>query len=230
MMAKDDRNPMTAERHGSSLRIVLGRSSHEKVDSLVCRTVAEALKSLPRDPGIRCAILGRSFAFGPGREPAGSSAAELAAAITLLRTLPLPTVGVLDGEASGIGAGLLLGCDLRLATPESSLVLSPADEISALEVGVAWELAHTLGRARAFDVLYAGRPLSASEGLELGLLSRIVPRPELDGFVDRLAADLEARSRNALAAVKRALGRAEEADFDEALEFEVLLVESVTAD
>src|SRR6185312_14817355 len=111
--------------------------------------------------------------------PAGDSAEELASAIGLLRSVAVPTIAALDGEASGIGAGLLLACDLRIATPASRLVLVPAAEASALEVGPTWELVRMLGRARTFDLLYTGRPVAAAECLELGIVSRVVT--DLDG-------------------------------------------------
>lgn len=197
-------------------------------DSDVCRTVDAALKGLQKDSRVRAVALS-GFALAADREPSGVSAEALATTVGNLRRMPLPTVAALDGEAAGIGVGLLLACDVRIATPASRLAIVPTDHTSPLEVGPMWELLRTVGRARTLDLLYTGRPVGAAECLEIGIVSRVVN--DLEGALVELVGEIERRPAAALAAVKRSAQRAEDVDAEEAVAFEALLAETVrTAD
>jgi 2-(1,2-epoxy-1,2-dihydrophenyl)acetyl-CoA isomerase len=210
--------PLVVERHGSSVRLVLPRSGN-----LVLRELSDALKGAQRDADVRSVVLtGGSESFGAG-ETDEAALAGLAAAIAQLRTLPLPTLAVITGDARGLGASLVLACDLRLASLDASLTLSSVAGGAPLDLGVTWELLRTLGRARTLDLLYSSRTLTAAEADELGLLTHVVAEPELAGLVDAVANDLAKLPRHALGAIKRTVNRAEEVGFDEALEFDFLL-------
>ena len=43
-----------------------------------------------------------------------------------LRESPLPVIAAVDGPAFGAGAGLVVSCDIRLATRRSSFAITPA--------------------------------------------------------------------------------------------------------
>ena len=218
-------SPVTVQRRGSAGHIVLPPAAVEASGELVVRSVAAALKELQRDPEVRCIVIEGAEASFRARPAGGSAAEAIAASILGLRTLPLPTIAVLDGEASGTGASLLLACDLRLAAPDSTLVLSTGD--LGLDPGSTWELERTLGRARSLGLLYTGRPLGAAEALALGLLTGVADGEGLAILLAALLSTLEARPRNVLAAAKRSLLHAEGAGLEEALEFDVLLAESL---
>jgi enoyl-CoA hydratase/carnithine racemase len=141
-----------------------------------------------------------------------------------LTLLEKPLVAAVQGRAVGIGFTMLLHCDLvcvadnaELSAPFVRLGLTPEAASSLL-------LPARIGHARAFEVFAAGRALSATEALQLGLANRVVPVEQLATESQRLAAALAAQPPEALRATKRLLrdgaalagvARREQAVFDE---------------
>lgn len=200
-----DERAVAVERRGAAAWIALHDGARDA-------QLALALKDALREDATRCLVLAAS---GLGL--------HAPAALLQLRTATLPTIAALRGSVTGNGAALLLACDLRVLGAETTVTVSPLDPETPLAAGVSWELGRTLGRSRAFELLYSGRTLGAEAALELGLVSHVVPEAELDAAVDALVSQLAARPRAALSAIKRALNRAEQVDFDESLEFDDLL-------
>jgi enoyl-CoA hydratase/carnithine racemase len=58
---------------------------------------------------------------------------------------------------------------------------------------------------RALDMILTSREFHASEALEIGLLSRVMPASDLEASVDALVSELRARDREVLRACKRYL-------------------------
>jgi enoyl-CoA hydratase/carnithine racemase len=63
-----------------------------------------------------------------------------------------------------------------------------------------------VGRKRGLLMILTGEPVPAREAYELGLVSRVVPRAELDGVVGGLARSLAGYSPTALGLAKEAAG------------------------
>jgi 2-(1,2-epoxy-1,2-dihydrophenyl)acetyl-CoA isomerase len=110
-------------------------------------------------------------------------------ALRTLAELSVPVVCAAAGAVAGGGIGLLwcadvvlLADDAKLATGFSRLGLSG-------DGGSSWYLPRLVGTLRATEMILEGRVLSATEALEWGLVSRVVPR---DGL-EQQAADLAQR-------------------------------------
>ena len=106
------------------------------------------------------------------------------------------TVARVRGRCLGGGCELALSCDVVIAAdtavfalPEITLGCFPPVAVSAFP--------YRFGRA-AVELVVTGEPVSAEVALRAGLVSRFVPRDELDEQVDRLAATLAAKSAPAL--------------------------------
>lgn len=105
-----------------------------------------------------------------------------------IERLPKLTVAAIDGTAAGAGVQLALVCDLRIATPRSTLQL---DEVrKGFLPGMAtFRLAKSIGLGRAKELLLTGRKLTAENAVQIGIL-------------DSVAADLDATLRDRLAALQ----------------------------
>jgi enoyl-CoA hydratase/carnithine racemase len=114
-----------------------------------------------------------------------------------------PTIAAINGNALGGGLELALACDHRVAGdnaylgfPEAGVGIVPAGD------GIA-RLTALLGPARAKDLLFSGRMVSAGEAHHLGLVDRVVqPAHVLDSALE-WARGLAAGAPKALAAMKR---------------------------
>lgn len=70
------------------------------------------------------------------------------------------------------------------------------------ELGLAWTLQHHVGGARARDLCFLPRKLSADELLSLGFLSRVFAAESFDHDVESMVAGLAARDSRAVRGMK----------------------------
>ncbi len=91
-----------------------------------------------------------------------------------LDSLRLPSVAIINGYAFGGGLELAMACTFRLATagakfglPEIKLGLIPG-------YGGTQRLPRLVGPARALEMVMTGRSVGAQEGLEIGLINRLI--------------------------------------------------------
>lgn len=105
----------------------------------------------------------------------GSFVAGLRSAFHSLSKLPFPTIAAIEGVALGGGLELALACDLRIAghaaglgLPETALAIIPG-------AGGTQRLPRVVGIAKAKELIFTGRKLSAQESLEIGLVNAVTP-------------------------------------------------------
>ena len=126
----------------------------------------------------------------------------------------------MSGYALGIGCELALACDIILAAdnarfgqPELSLGTIPA-------FGATQRLTRALGKAKAMEMILSGRALTAEEAFVSGLISRIVPLPDLFEDAAKTAARIATQPLGALKAAKEAVLAAQNTPLEEGIAFE----------
>lgn len=104
-----------------------------------------------------------------------------------------PIIARLAGHAMAGGLGLAVSCDIvvaaddvKLGTPEVNVGLWPMMIMAIINRNVAPK--------HAFRLYYSGQPVTAPEAREIGLVTEVVPRAELDTRVDELARLIAAKS------------------------------------
>jgi 2-(1,2-epoxy-1,2-dihydrophenyl)acetyl-CoA isomerase len=122
--------------------------------------------------------------------------------IRRLRGLRVPVVAALNGFTLGAGLDLALACDFRIAAAEAELGDVRATRAMCSMSGAAYWLPRMVGVARATEILLLGERLLASRALELGLVTQIVPRADLEAAVAAFVARLLALPTAALGAQK----------------------------
>ena len=123
----------------------------------------------------------------------------------LLHELPIPTVAKVTGVAVGAGWNLALGCDLVVATPEARFSQIFARRGLSLDCGGSWLLPRLVGLQQAKRLVLLAEMIDADQARELGLVTWVVPEPDIDAFVDDLGARLVAGPPIALAQSKALL-------------------------
>jgi methylglutaconyl-CoA hydratase len=127
----------------------------------------------------------------------------------LLRTLyclPKPTIAAVNGPAIAGGMGIATLCDFTLAVPEAKFGYTEV-RIGFVPAIVSAFLRAQIGDKRSRDLLLTGRIFDATEALSLGLVTRIVPEPELMAETRALAQHLLRNSPAAMEATKRLLNK-----------------------
>lgn len=132
----------------------------------------------------------------------------------LLWHLPVPVIAAIHGWCLGGGFELALFCDFRIATdqavlsfPEMSLGAYPGGGGPIL-------LPRLIGRARAKEILFSARRVSAQEALELGIVEWIVSREQLIPRAFELAESFKRSSPLGVAGVKRLINQGTDLPID----------------
>jgi len=90
-----------------------------------------------------------------------------------------PVIGAINGAGVGIGASMLLPMDIRVASEKARLGFVYARRGIVFECCSSWFLPRIVGIAKALELSFSGRILSAAELLDAGLVSAVVPPDEL---------------------------------------------------
>jgi 2-(1,2-epoxy-1,2-dihydrophenyl)acetyl-CoA isomerase len=238
-MAEEERHVLV-EVEGAVAWIRLNRPEKlNPIGSLARQQLDAALKQVERDPEVRCVVLigsGRGFSAGADvGEMAGSQRSgpetgavlrEMYAPMLLrLRTMPKPVICGVNGVAAGIGASFAMACDIRIASEDAYFSEAFVGIGLAPDGGATWMLPRLIGRSRALELFYTGRRFTAAEALAEGLVNRVVPKESVEAECRALAEQLAEGATAAMAAGKRAVNFAEDATFEEALEFESYIQE-----
>jgi enoyl-CoA hydratase len=137
-----------------------------------------------------------------------------------IKRIKKPIVAAVSGFALGGGCELMMMCDVIVASdgaqfgqPEINIGVMPG-------AGASQRLTRAVGKAVAMDMILTGRNLSAKEALELGLVSRIVPREHWFDAALKVAQDMAKKPPIALRLAKEAMLKAHEMSLEEGVQHE----------
>jgi enoyl-CoA hydratase/carnithine racemase len=119
-----------------------------------------------------------------------------------IRHIPQPVIAMIHGPCVGGGCGLSLSCDLRFAGAGAVFAITPAKLGIAYSPADTAQLVEKVGVARAKDILFSARRLTADEALSIGLIDRLCPDEALQDTVTAYATDLADLSPASLRATK----------------------------
>ena len=92
-----------------------------------------------------------------------------------LHQLQKPSVAAVNGHAMGVGMGVALACDIRIAAEKAQfseafvrMGLIPGD-------GSCWQLPRLIGLSNTLILQYAGDRVDGNEAYRMGLVSKVVP-------------------------------------------------------
>ncbi len=116
--------------------------------------------------------------------------ADVRAGQAALRNIPQPVIAMIEGPCVGGGCGIALSCDLRFASDDAVFAITPARLGIAYSPADTAQLVEKVGPARAKDILFSARRLSAAEALAIGLIDRLCPDGSLQSAVSDYTATL----------------------------------------
>jgi len=134
-----------------------------------------------------------------------------------LHELAIPTVAKVTGVAVGAGWNLALGCDLVVATPESTFSQIFSKRGLSIDLGGSWLLPKLVGLQQAKRLALLAETIDATEAHALNLVTWVVPAAEIDTFVRDLAGRLAAGPPFALAQTKALLNEGADCTLRDAL-------------
>ena len=189
-----------------------------------------ALKAFDADDKVGCIILtGSERAFAAGADIAAMAQLSFADVyksnfITrnweTIRSIRKPVIAAVSGFALGGGCELAMMCDFIIAAdnakfgqPEIKLGIIPG-------AGGTQRLPRAVGKAKAMDMILTGRMMDAQEAERAGLVSRVVPAPDLMGETLRAAEAICSYGQLAVMAAKESVNRAFEGTLSDGVAYE----------
>ncbi|MBC8427649.1 enoyl-CoA hydratase/isomerase family protein [bacterium] len=127
--------------------------------------------------------------------------------LSRLENLLVPVIAAINGYVIGGGLEIILACDLRIASDDSSFGLPEITHGWFPGWGGTHRLLNLIGEARAKEMVFLGERLNAQTALNLGLVNRAVPKVTLMEEVTKIAESLAKKSPVAVKAAKAALTR-----------------------
>jgi enoyl-CoA hydratase/carnithine racemase len=204
-------------RDGPVALVTLARpEALNAISGALADELAGALRAVARDRSVWAVVLGggeRAFSVGADlKERARFSLEDLhrnrrqmRALFAAAREVPQPTIASVSGFALGGGFELALSCDLVVAAEDSEMGLSET-LVGLLPAGGGTQLlARAVGPARAKELVFTGRRLSAREARDWGLVNDVVPAPKLRDATLALARTVCRSSPVAVRAAKGAI-------------------------
>jgi naphthoate synthase len=120
----------------------------------------------------------------------------------LLDTIPKVVIAAVNGFAVGGGNVLQVVCDLTVAA-DNAVFRQVGPLVGSFDAGYGtWYLEEVVGRKRAKEMWYLNNKYDAEAALAMGLINEIVPAGAALARAQAIAADLERRGPQALAALK----------------------------
>ena len=200
------------EHSGSILDIQLNRPTKKNaMTSSMYVILADALNKAAEDEQIRVVLwhgAGDSFSAGNDiedflRNPPGPGESPQARLMKALIAFDKPLVAAVRGAAIGGGTTMLTHCDFVYAG-ESAKFQVPFVNLGLVpEFGSSYSLPSRFGHIRAAELLLLGLPFDARRAADLGLVTRVVPDPELLATASETARKLAEKPILALRACKR---------------------------
>jgi len=126
-------------------------------------------------------------------------------ATAAIAACPCPVVAAVNGAAFGGALELAVACDWRIAADSATLGM-PAARLGVVysPEGLARFLA-IMGPARTRRLFLTGRPVSAAQAFQMGLVDRVVPAAELAAAIAETVADIEQAAPTAVAGTRAAI-------------------------
>ena len=108
----------------------------------------------------------------------------------------------MNGVALGGGFGLAVAADITIASADAKLG-TPEINVGLWPMMISAVLRANTPSKALLDMMLTGRIISANEAFEMGLVTHIVPREDLDAAVEDKVAVLRSKSPASLALGKR---------------------------
>ena len=204
---------LLVEKEGGVTILTLNRPERlNAISGPMLAALTERLLEANRDPEVRVVLItgaGRAFCAGLDLKEQASGG-NLGGGFDLREAPPVvlhqmdkPTIAAINGGAAGYGMDLAIGCDIRLASDSAKLSAAFTKRGVIPESGGTWLMPRLVGWAKASEIFFTGRTLSAEECLELGLVSKVVPGELLMKEALALAHEIAANAPLAVQGTKR---------------------------
>jgi len=181
------------------------------ITSSMYAAMADAVAQAQADAAVKVVVFqGHETIFSAGNDigdflnqPPSTKESPVFRFLRGMATLEKPVLAAVAGPAVGIGTTMLFHCDLVYAGDNAAF------SMPFVNLGLCPEAASSLlaprmfGYHRAAEALLLGEPFFAEAAQEVGLVNRVVPPTEVNGYAQAQARKLAAKPLSSLIETKR---------------------------
>jgi enoyl-CoA hydratase len=208
---------MIAEIDGPIGWLVFNNPARRNAVSLdMWQAIPEIIDAYERDPAVRVIVLkgagDKAFVSGADISEFEQNRASPEAvqrydeignrAQLRLESASKPLIAMIHGFCMGGGVGVALQCDLRIASESARFGIPAARLGISYRLGGVKKLIDLVGPSFAKEIFFTARRFTAAEAHGMGLVNRVLPDAELEGFVRSYCAMIAENAPLSLAASK----------------------------
>lgn len=210
--------------------ITMRRAPVNAINHALIEDILSAYAMARDDEGVRTVILTSAFAnsFSAGMDLAmirGGSGMDLRRFLEKLYfgmhdmqyRMGKPTIAAMTGPARAAGVTLAVSCDVLIMSEDASLGY-PEIDVGVIPAMHFVHLPRQIGRHKAFELLFNGKPISAVEAERRGLVNRIVPQERVLEEARQLAREFAEKSPVVMQLARDAFMRANDFEYRRAIE------------
>lgn len=159
-------------------------------------SLADALRRHGADPDVRVVVMRgageaafvsgadiSTFEVGDGTATSSGLSSGGGNAFAELEGIEKPVIAMIHGHCIGGGLAVALLADLRYASNDATFAIPAARLGVGYDIGGVAALEAVVGPARAKEILFTASRYPADEAFAMGLVDRVVAKPELESFV-----------------------------------------------
>ena len=201
------------------MTITLNRLERKNsITSAMYASMADALATAEGDASVRVAVLqGHETVFSAGNDindflnaPPSDQDSPVFRFLRGIATFSTPVVAAVCGPAVGIGTTMLFHCDLVYAGDNAAFSMPFVNLGVCPEAASSLLVPQMLGYHRAAEALMLGEPFMAEAALEVGLVNRVLPPTEANGYAQQQARKLAAKPLSSLVETKRLMKKGQQ--------------------
>lgn len=180
--------------------------------------MADALDAAAADADTRVVLFqGHETVFSAGNDigdflnkPPAGTGSPVFRFLRGIASFPKPLVASVCGPAVGVGTTMLLHCDLVYAGDNAAFSVPFVNLGLCPEAASSLLIPQMLGYHRAAEAFLLGEPFMAEAALEVGLVNRVLPPTETNGYAQSVARRLAAKPLSSLVETKRLMKKGQQ--------------------
>jgi enoyl-CoA hydratase/carnithine racemase len=181
------------------------------ITSTMYAAMADAVAQAAADPAVRVVLFqGHESIFSAGNDigdflnqPPSTQESPVFRFLRGIATFEKPLLAAVAGPAVGIGTTMLFHCDLVYAGDNAAFSMPFVNLGLCPEAASSVLAPRMFGYHRAAEALLMGDPFFAEAAQEVGLVNRVVPPTEVNGYAQAQARKLAGKPLSSLIETKR---------------------------
>lgn len=203
----------------------------------VTKLLSEYLCEAQKDENVRvvCITGAGDKAFCAGADLGGNTGSPIknqqqpyADLLKKIAGFPKPTLARINGYCLAGGTGFMLACDIVVAS-DTAKFGTPEVNVGLWPMMIGALIFRNVLKKKAMEMILLGEKLTASQALEMGMVTRVVPPEQLDDEIEKILTILRVKSPIGMKIGKEAFYHTADMDFEEALDYLCARIKDVAA-